>query len=268
MLRFSGAGVSDRGRVRSQNEDSAFVGPSVALVADGVGGAAAGEIASASAAYAVSATALACAGRDPEAVLREAVEQARRALRRAVQEDLTRLGMATTLTVLVSDGRRVVLGQIGDSRAYRMRAGSLTRLSTDHTYVQQLVDAGRLTPTAARVHQWRHLVLRSLDGDPLGPGVDVVAVDVEPGDRLLLCSDGVTDPLPDEAIAPLLGTGDPRSAATALTEAAMAAGGTDNVTCVVLDVLDGPFVADEGEPLGALREPANVVDATGVRLPS
>ncbi|SDE32016.1 PP2C family protein-serine/threonine phosphatase [Nocardioides lianchengensis] len=266
MLRFSGAGVSDVGRVRPHNEDAGFVGPYVALVADGVGGAAAGEVASATAAYAVSATALAHFLEPPELVLTEAADAARAAVRYGVQRDLDRLGMATTLTVLVCDGSRVVLGHVGDSRAYRWRDGALRQLSTDHTYVQHLVDTGQITREAAARHPWRNVVLRSVDGDPEGPGLDLVPVPTRPGDRLLLCSDGLTDLVDEARISQVLQLSDPLSAAAVLTQSALVAGGRDNITCIVLDVVEGPLVVGDGQLLGALVDVANVVDAAAVRL--
>jgi protein phosphatase len=266
MLRFSGAGVSDVGLVRPHNEDSGFVGPYVALVADGVGGAAAGEIASATAAYAVSATALARGPQDPETLITRAVDAAVANIRRGVQEDLTRLGMATTLSVLVCDGVRVVLGHAGDSRAYHLSDGVLTQISRDHTYVQHLVDSGQLVREAVARHPWRNVVLRSLDGDPEGEGVDLVPVPAAPGDRLLLCSDGLTDLVDDASIAEVLGLEDPHSAAAVLTHTALLAGGRDNITCIVLDVVDGPAVVGDGELLGAVRDIRNVVDPAAIRL--
>ena len=209
MLRFSGAGVSDVGLVRSDNEDSAFVGPYVAVVADGVGGAAAGEVASATATYAVAATVLSRFGDLPETLLRDGAEAARASVQRGVQTDLNRLGMATTLTALVCDGERVVLGHVGDSRAYLLRDGALAQISRDHTYVQRLVDNGQLDAVAAWRHPWRNVVLRSIDGDPLEEGIDLVPVRVVPGDRLLLCSDGLSDLVPDQLIEELLGTSYP-----------------------------------------------------------
>jgi PPM family protein phosphatase len=266
MLRFSGAGVSDVGLVRPHNEDSAFVGPYVAVVADGVGGAAAGEIASATAAYAVTAAVLGRVGEDPEGVLLEGIEAARARIRRGIQTDLNRLGMATTITAVACDGARIVLAHLGDSRAYLFRGGELTQLTADHTYVQHLVRTGRLDPSRVSSHPWRNVVLRSLDGDPVHDGVDLMQLELGPGDRLLLCSDGLTDLVPDGRIAELLGVGDPHSAAAVLTEAALTAGGRDNVTSVVLDVVDGPQVVGDGQLLGAVADPANVVDPTAVRL--
>jgi PPM family protein phosphatase len=265
VLRFSGAGTSHVGLVRSDNEDSAFVGPYLAVVADGVGGAAAGEVASATATYALAATALARFGEPPEVVLREGAEAAVANVQRGVQRDLNRLGMATTLTALVCDGSRVVLGHVGDSRAYLLRAGSLTQLSRDHTYVQRLVDSGLLDAKSAWRHPWRNVVIRSIDGDPVHEGLDLLPVRVVPGDRLLLCSDGLTDLVPDPVVAELLGTADPASAAAVLVQAALDAGGKDNVTCLVLDVVDGPMVVGDGQLLGAVHDPANIVDPGAVR---
>ena len=265
MLRFSGAGVSDVGLVRPHNEDAAFVGPYVAVVADGVGGAAAGEVASATAAYAVSATVLARLGEEPEELLLDGLEAARASIRRGVQGDLARLGMATTLTAVVCDGRRAVLAHIGDSRAYLLRGGELTRLTTDHTYVQRLVAAGQLHPDEVVRHPWRNVVLRSLDGDPVHEGVDLVPLALAPGDRLLLCSDGLSDLVPEPTIRELAAVADPHSAAAVLTRAALEAGGRDNVTAVVLDVVDGPMVVGDGQLLGAVRDIANVVDPGAVR---
>lgn len=267
MLRFSGAGVSDIGRVRPHNEDSAFQGPYLALVADGVGGAAAGEVASATATYVVAATALARFGQDVETVLGDAIGAARENLRTGVRQDPARAGMATTLSALMCDGRRVVLGHLGDSRAYRLREGRLAQLSHDHTYVQHLLDTGQLSTDRAPQHPWRNVVMRSLDGGP-ETGLaepDLVDVDARVGDRFLLCTDGLTDLVPADRITGLLGSEDPEVAAAGLTEAALAAGGKDNVTCLVLDVVDGPVVVGDGQLLGAVRDLANVVDPAAVR---
>ena len=268
MLRFSGAGVSEVGLVRPHNEDSAFQGPYVAVVADGVGGAAAGEVASATTAYVVSAVALARFGDDPATVIRHGIREARSSLRAGVREDADRAGMATTLSVVVCDGARVVLGHVGDSRAYLLRGGELRQVSHDHTYVQHLIDSGQLRPDRAIGHPWRNVVLRSLDGGPDAETgqPDLIDLDIRLGDRLLLCSDGLTDLVDDTRICEVLGLRDPHSAAAVLTHSALIAGGKDNITCVVLDVVDGPVVVGDGTLLGALRDPANVVDPAAVRL--
>jgi protein phosphatase len=266
MLRFSGAGVSDVGLVRAHNEDSAFVGPYAALVADGVGGAAAGEVASATATYVVSATALARFGSPPEEVLREAVTAARRDLATGVEREPSRAGMATTLTAVVSDGRRVVLGHLGDSRAYLLRSGTLEQVSRDHTFVQHLVDEGRLKAGEAAQHPWRNVVARSLH-EETGAALDEVeltSLDVSPGDRIMLCSDGLSDLVPSHRLREVLRLRDPESAAAVLVQSALRAGGRDNVTCLVLDVVDGPLVVGDGRLLGAAWDFRNVVDPGSV----
>ncbi len=266
MLRFEGSGVSDVGLVRESNEDSAFVAPYVALVADGVGGAAAGEIASATAAYAVAATALQRRGMDPVRVIKDAFTAAGDNVRLGIQRDLNRLGMATTLTVVISDGAAVVLGHIGDSRAYLWREAELRQLTTDHTYVQHMFEDGKLTADARATHPWRNVVLRSVDGDPDSTGMDITRLDVREGDRLVLCSDGLSDLVSEEQMAGELAAEDPFDASIALANAALEAGGRDNVTVVVLDVVRGPVVSGDGLLLGAVRDPRNIVDVAAVRL--
>jgi PPM family protein phosphatase len=265
MLRFSGAGISDVGRVRPHNEDAAFLGPYVAVVADGVGGAAAGEVASATSAYVVAATALARFGEDPAEVLVRGVEDAHASVRAGVAADPERSGMATTLTALATDGSRVVLAHVGDSRAYLLRDGDLRQLSHDHTYVQHLVDSGQLDADARAGHPWSNVVLRSLDGGA-DPTLDLTELHVQVGDRFLLCSDGLTDLVPDLEIAEALKSlADPYVVATVLVHAANSAGGKDNVTCLVLDVESGPVVIADGTVLGSLADPTNVVDPASVR---
>jgi protein phosphatase len=269
MLRFSGAGVSEVGLRREHNEDSAFVGPYVALVADGVGGAAAGEVASATATFALTATALARFGDPVDSVLRSGVAAARQNVRRGVDLDVARVGMATTLTAVATDGRRIVLAHLGDSRAYTFRRGRLRLVSRDHTAVQDLIDRGEITPAEARHHPWRNVVLRSIGADTGVPvdDADLTELSVDPGDRILLCSDGLTDLVSETRIGEVLRLRDPHSAAAVLTHAALDAGGTDNVTCVVLDVVAGPLVVGDGQLLGAVRDVANLVDPGFVGRP-
>lgn len=254
MLRFAGAGLTDVGRVRDNNEDSAFVGPYVAVVADGVGGAAAGEVASATAAYLASAEVLARTDGSLSDLMDGLAPRIHARLAQEVEADRSREGMATTLTMVATDGSRVLLGHLGDSRAYLLRDGELSRLSHDHTYVQTLVDSGRLDAAAAREHRYRNVVLRSLqavEADEL----DVIDLSGRPGDRIMLCSDGLSDLVDDEAIATVLRQEPDRdSAVAALVAAALGAGGTDNVTCVLLDVVDGPLVVGDGAVLGALAD--------------
>ena len=266
MLRFASAARSHVGLVRDGNEDAGFAGPYLQLVADGVGGCAAGEVASATAAYVVSAMVAGAAATDLDDLLAEAVDEAHRLLRQGVAERPDRAGMATTLTAVVADGDRFALAHIGDSRAYLLRDGRLARLTSDHTFVQALVTAGRLDPAEVAGHPYRSVVLKSLDADHR-PAPDVEGVDLRCGDRLLLCSDGLTDFVPEEQVAELLLIDDSDEAADALVAAALEAGGRDNVTCLVADVVDGPRIRPDGALLGALRDPGLVVAAAAVHVP-
>ena len=266
MLRLSGAALSHVGLVRTGNEDSGFMGPTCMLVADGVGGAAAGEVASATTAYVVSAKALAAHDDNPASVLRDAIRLAQEQVALGVRRDPDRAGMATTLTAIVTDGEHFALGHVGDSRGYLFRDRSLVRISRDHTWVQRLIDEGSLVEEDVPYHPWRNVVTRSVNGDAAETG-DVAELALVPGDRLLLASDGLTDLVPEPAIEQILQRHDDDAAAEALVDAALSAGGRDNVTCLLATVIDGPEVATDGVLLGALRNPRNVVDAAAVRMP-
>ena len=266
MLKFSGAAISHSGLVRAGNEDSGYLGPHCMLVADGVGGAAAGEVASATAAYVVSEVALSGPATDPLARLRGAVRLAQQQVRVGVRKDSTRTGMATTLTALVSDGQRFALAHVGDSRGYVLRDDRLTRVTTDHTWVQRLVDEGGLTEDEASHHPWRHVVTRSVDGSPEELG-DVTPLRLREGDRVLLASDGLTDLVPEVRIERLLVGRADGAAASCLVDAALAAGGTDNVTVLLATVVAGPALRSDPQLVGAVSDPHNVVDTAAVRMP-
>ncbi len=259
MLRISGTGETHVGLVRSNNEDSAFIGPYCALVADGVGGGAAGEVASATAAYAVSVTVLAHAGGDPADLLSAGFRLAQQQVRSGVAADGSRAGMATTLTAIVTDGERFTLGHLGDSRAYVVRNNALTRVSRDHTYVQDMIDEGHLKPAEVVGHPWRNVVLRTVNGHTDGEP-DLVDLHLVAGDRILLASDGLTDLVSEPELERTLRHRSDDDAVGALIAAALARGGRDNVTCVLATVIDGPEVSADGQLYGALRDPANVVD--------
>jgi serine/threonine protein phosphatase PrpC len=271
MLRFDGAGVSDGGPVREINEDAAFLSPWLALVADGVGGAAAGEIASATAAYVVSRST--GRGTDPMLALDAGVRRALDLMSRASAVDVELLGFATTLTGIALDGERAALVHVGDSRAYLLRAGGMTRLTRDHTYVQQLLDDGYLQPEGVVSHPWRHVVTRSLHGGgiPEDEQPEFSELTLLAGDRLVLCSDGMSDHLGDDRIADLASGLAPGRAAQGLVQEAWLAGATDNVTCLVVDVLDLPDDLGDtvrrgrtpaGERFGSLLDDSNVLGAT------
>ena len=166
MRRFSGVAVSDTGLVRSHNEDSGFVDPGCLVVADGVGGAAAGEIASATAAYVISALAMSEPQTDPEALLVAGIRLGQQQVALGVRRDPRRQGMATTLTAVLTDGERFALGHLGDSRGFLFRDGRLSRVTRDDTVVQRLVDEGSLAVEDVPLHPWRHVVTRTVNGDP------------------------------------------------------------------------------------------------------
>jgi PPM family protein phosphatase len=264
MLRISGTGESHVGLVRDANEDSAFIGPTCMLVADGVGGGAAGEVASATTAYAVSATALQRIGEEPAVVLRDAIELAQAQVHAGVLADPARTGMATTLTAVLTDGKAFAMAHLGDSRGYVFRDDELTRVTRDHTYVQDLIEEGRLDEAGAAIHPWRNVVMRTVNGDEAGEP-DILALFLQPGDRILLASDGLTDLVSEEVITEMLARRSDDDAVAALIAAALGRGGRDNITCVVATIIEGPPISADGRLLGAVRDPANVVDIAAVR---
>lgn len=264
MLQFRFAAHSDVGLVRDNNEDAGFAGPYLLCVADGVGGAAAGEVASATTSYVVSARALAHPGVDPVRLLTAATHEAHDQLVAGVVADPRRVGMATTLTAVLTNGVETALAQVGDSRAYRLRDGALAQLTHDQTMVQAMVDAGRITLEQAAASPYKHIVLQAVDGEHT-PEPDVTLLELVPGDRLLLCSDGLSDVLSPAAIQMLLGLPARSMAVERLVRAALDSGSRDNVTVVVADVVDAPAVAGNGQVFGAVSDLANVVDPVAVR---
>ncbi len=229
-------GTSDVGRVREANEDDLFVGTSVVAVADGMGGHLAGEVASATALEPVRAL----DGKvfaDPESALsslRDAVVEANATVSRMAADEPTYRGMGTTLTAAMVEGRRLHLAHVGDSRAYLLRQGSFSQVTDDHTLVQHLIDEGQITVEEAATHPQRSIITRAIGVSP-EVDVDAVSLDLEEGDQLLLCSDGLTGVVPDERIAEELRSGDaPQATLDRLVEAANEAGGPDNITIVLL----------------------------------
>ncbi|HET6627082.1 MAG TPA: protein phosphatase 2C domain-containing protein [Nocardioidaceae bacterium] len=267
MLRFSWAAASHVGNVRGNNEDSGFAGPYLLLVADGVGGAAAGEVASASTAFVTASHAMDAGEHDVLEVLAKAARTSHRHLHDGVLQDPSRHGMATTLTAVLSDGERFGIAHAGDSRGYLFRDGILRRLTTDHTLVQQLVDEHRITEAEAARHPHRSVVLRYIGGEE-EPQPDLHWLDIRVGDRLLLCSDGLTDLVAEDQIASLLeDDADLERVVGGLVAAALEAGGRDNVTCVVADVVVGARLRPDGTLVGAVRDLDNLIDPAAVRLP-
>jgi serine/threonine protein phosphatase PrpC len=241
-MRLEYAAISDVGRVRKDNQDSGFAGPHVLAVCDGVGGAARGDIASA--------TAIGqlrrlddgpASGEDQSDLLGQVAGALHRAHDRIgdlVDENPALSGTSTTATVALFDGTTLAMGHVGDSRAYLLRGGQLRQLTQDHTFVQTLIDDGQITEEEARHHPHRNLILKAVDGiHDLEP--DLFTVDVTPGDRLLFCSDGACGVLAPERLADILGSGNADFAAVELVRASLAAGSTDNVTCLVADIAEG-----------------------------
>jgi serine/threonine protein phosphatase PrpC len=249
------AALSDVGRVRRNNEDSAYAGPHLLLLADGMGGAAAGEVASAAAVQVIRRLDTAdISGEDMIEALAGAVHRANERLSELVEEDPEREGMGSTVTALMFDGKQLGLAHLGDSRAYRMRDGVLYQLSHDHTFVQSLVDEGRISQQEAFSHPHRNLILRVLDGRP-DSDPDLEMIDVQAGDRLMLCSDGLPDYVSDEVIASSMAGGTPDSVVVELITHALEAGSNDNVTCVVADVVEtNPASGATPQLVGAAAE--------------
>jgi serine/threonine protein phosphatase PrpC len=236
------AALSDVGRVRKDNQDSGFAGEHLLVVADGVGGAARGDIASSTAVQILRRLDAPPDG-DLLQALAGAIHRAHDRIAELVDEEPELEGTSTTVTTALFDGHRVGIAHVGDSRAYRLRDGELSQLTKDHTFVQSLIDEGRITEEESRSHPHRNLILRAVDGvhetDP-----DLFTVDLAAGDRLLLCSDGCSGILDHGRLADILGTGTIDYAVVELVRASLDAGSTDNVTCVVADVVDADAPVD------------------------
>jgi protein phosphatase len=228
---------SDVGLIREGNEDSGYAGPSLLAVADGMGGHAAGEVASS-----VAVTTMATLEDDVPSTelldaLATAVNQANDAISDMVEKHPQLDGMGTTLTALLWSGRRVGLVHVGDSRAYLLRNGEIQQITHDHTFVQQLQDEGRITADEAAVHPQRSLLLRALDGRS-NPEPDLSVREVHLGDRYLVCSDGLSGVVSDAQLTEALTGTDLETAADTLIQLALRAGGPDNITCIVADVVE------------------------------
>jgi len=239
-LRF--AARSHTGLLREGNEDSVYAGPRVLAVADGMGGHAAGEVASAVAIAALAPLDEDVPGSDLLDVLRDRAVAANAHLRDMVTGDRTLDGMGTTLTAFLFAGSRLGMIHIGDSRAYLLREGVLTQITHDHTLVQALLDEGRISEEEAGSHPQRSLITRALDGrDGIEP--DLSVREVRAGDRYLLCTDGLTGPVGrNETLQEALEIADPQEACDRLVQLALRGGGPDNVTVVVADVVDAQGV--------------------------
>ncbi len=231
-LRF--AVQSQAGR-RPNNEDVAYAGPRLLALADGMGGHAAGEIAAALAIDEVIALDTQRPSRDVLTQMKTAFARANAAIAQHAQNHPETRGMGTTLTALLFDGNRVVVGHVGDSRAYVLRARRLQQITRDDTMVQTLVDDGRLSPSEAARHPQRNLVLKVLTGQAVDATFEIREAD--PGDRYLICSDGLSDYVREDEICAILRLEDPQRRPQELIRLALRRGSQDNITCVVGDVI-------------------------------
>jgi PPM family protein phosphatase len=253
------AAGSDVGRRRAVNQDSAYTSPRLLAVADGMGGHAHGEVASAVAIAAIAQADAELDGSDLDrvdllATLGAAMDTAAQQLTDAADSDPSLRGTGTTLVALLVDGTRVGVGHIGDSRAYLLRDGELHQLTHDHTLVQSLVDEGRITADEAADHPRRSVLVRTLqEGNSAEP--DLFPVEGRIGDRFLVCSDGVTAVLTDAAIHGVLSdVPEPADVVDRMIALANEGGGPDNITCIVADLVEGSQADSDGVRFGAAAE--------------
>lgn len=252
-LRF--AAGSHKGMIREGNEDSGYAGPRLLAIADGMGGQAAGEVASSEVISTIVALDDDVPGSDILTSLGTAVQRANDQLRLMVEEDPQLEGMGTTLTALLWTGQRLGLVHVGDSRAYLLRDGVLTQITQDHTWVQRLVDEGRITEEEATTHPQRSLLMRALgSGDHVEP--DLSIREVRAGDRYLICSDGLSGVVSHQTMEDTLASYQgPQETVQELIQLALRGGGPDNITVIVADVLD----IDSGDTLAAQLSDTPVV---------
>lgn len=273
------AAVSHVGKVRSNNQDSGYAGRDLFVVADGMGGHAGGDVASAVAlTRIIEADKPYASAHDAEFALQAGLVAANQLLAETVYEHSELTGMGTTVSALARVGRHVAIAHIGDSRIYLFRRGELSQISADHTFVQRLVDSGRITPEEALVHPRRSVLMRVLGDVDAAPEVDTQVLDTHTGDRWLLCSDGLSSYVTEERITEILATaGTPDTVADALVKESLDHGAPDNVTVVVVDVLEEDDEAAASRPapvpvlVGSASQPLAFGDEPArrsVRIPS
>lgn len=249
-MKLKAAALTDTGLVRTSNEDAYLVAAPIFAVADGMGGHQAGEVASGTTIETLKEFVNDIAeNSDPGTALAEGARAANRAVYEKASGDPSLLRMGTTLTAAIARDGRLSIAHVGDSRAYLFRSGQLKQLTEDHTLVAEYVRHGRMTEEEAKVHPNRSIITRALGVEPDIP-VDTVTLGLQEGDRVLLCSDGLYSMVPDQAIAEILAKAPDADVATReLVEAANAAGGEDNTTVVIIDVLGGDSSDEPGESL-------------------
>jgi protein phosphatase len=230
--------VSHVGKIRANNQDSGYAGTQLFVVADGMGGHAGGDVASALALKRVmEADRPYASANDAEFALHASLIAANSLLAETVFEHPELTGMGTTVSAILRSGDAIAIAHIGDSRIYLLRDGKLKQITADHTFVQRLVDSGRITPEEAAVHPRRSVLMRVLGDVDAAPEIDTTVHDVKPGDRWLLCSDGLSSYVSDEKIEIVLnGLANARDAADRLIKESLDQGAPDNVTVVIVDI--------------------------------
>jgi protein phosphatase len=266
-LSFRAAGRSDVGLVRNNNEDSGFIGKHFLLVADGMGGHAAGELASS--------TAVAIVAQvdnnkekleDLESKFIEIPKVITKELKNAINKDSSRAGMGTTLTAAVIQENQLKVSHIGDSRAYLVRNKQISRITKDQTYIQSLIDNDEITESEAKNHPQRSLLLQAIDG--ITESIPVItSVEVFENDKIILCSDGLTNVVTDEEILEIVNQFDYVGVVSALIEKALENGGPDNITVIVAD-LQKEKNENKIIVLGAAAEPRNRIKLPGLEFPT
>jgi protein phosphatase len=266
-LSFRAAGRSDVGLVRNNNEDSGFIGKHFLLVADGMGGHAAGELASS--------TTVAIVAQvdnnkekleDLESKLIEIPKIITKELKNAINKDSTRAGMGTTLTAAVIQENLLKISHVGDSRAYLVRNKQISRITKDQTYIQSLIDNNEITESEAKNHPQRSLLLQAIDG--ITESIPVItSTEILENDKILLCSDGLTNVVTDEEILEIINQFDYVGAVSALIEKALENGGPDNITIIVADLQKEKY-ENKIIVLGAAAEPRNRIKLPGLEFPT
>ncbi len=245
------AAASHVGKIRSNNQDSGYAGHHLFVVADGMGGHAGGDVASAIATKRIAEIdGEYASAADAEFALQSALIAANQLLAETVFEHPELTGMGTTVSSILRVGDEIALAHIGDSRVYLYRDGELSQITADHTFVQRLVDSGRITPEEAAVHPRRSVLMRVLGDVDAAPEIDTAILETRPGDRWLLCSDGLSSYVSEDRIAHVLaGAPVAASAANRLIRESLDAGAPDNVTVIIVDVDEGPDTSNDREPV-------------------
>jgi PPM family protein phosphatase len=266
-LSFRAAGRSDVGLVRNNNEDSGFIGKHFLLVADGMGGHAAGELASS--------TTVAIVAQvdnnkekleDLESKLIDIPKVITKELKNAINKDSSRAGMGTTLTAAVIQENQLKISHVGDSRAYLVRNKQISRITKDQTYIQSLIDNNEITESEAKNHPQRSLLLQAIDG--ITESIPVItSTEILENDKIILCSDGLTNVVTDEEILEIVNQFDYVGAVSALIEKALENGGPDNITVIVAD-LQKEKHENKIIVLGAAAEPRNRIKLPGLEFPT